>query len=188
MDTNKIKVQRAHSTLLMFGIFSIVMLFAGLTSAYIVSKGSLGSSWDVIKLPTIFLISTLLIFGSTFSAWLAIKECIKDNVVVFKKWLLLTIILGFGFGICQFFGWTQLVNEGKYLSGNNVSASYIYVLTVTHLVHVLGGVIALLVIYFRALSNHYSGNNFHSVKLAIRFWHFLSFLWLYLFLFLSFLM
>ena len=188
METSKLKVKRAHSSLLMFGIFSIVMLFAGLTSAYIVSKGSLGSSWDVIKLPTVFLISTLLIFGSSFFAWLAIKECIKDNMIVFKKWLVLTIFFGVSFGVCQFFGWSQLVSEGKYLSGNNVSASYIYLLTVTHLAHVFGGIIALLFIYFRAINNRYSSNNFHPVKLAIRFWHFLALLWLYLFLFLTFLM
>ena len=48
------KIYKAHNNLLLIAMFSIIMLFAGLTSAYIVSKGSLGLKWDYISMPTMF--------------------------------------------------------------------------------------------------------------------------------------
>ena len=50
----KFRKQSAQNTLLMIGMFSVIMLFAGLTSAYIVSKGGLGGKWDYIVLPNMF--------------------------------------------------------------------------------------------------------------------------------------
>ena len=185
MEDYKIKNEKAQSSLLMFGMFSVVMLFAGFTSAYIVSKGSLGSSWKDIILPTSFYISTFLILVSSVSAMLLMRYCKKGNIVILNRLLLCTILLGFSFGISQFFGWRELVNQGDYLSGNNVSSSYIYVLTITHLIHIIGGLIVLLVVYVRSVSNVYNAGNFHGLKLAMRFWHFLGFLWIYLFLFIN---
>lgn len=187
MNDYKIKIEKANSSLLMFGIFSVVMLFAGLTSAYIVSKGSLGSSWDNIILPSAFYISTTLIVISSFSASLSISYCKKNNLLMLNRLLLITILLGFSFAICQFFGWRELVDMGKYLSGNNVSSSYLYILTIVHLVHIIGGLAALLYVYIRSLSNIYNSSSFHGIKLAMRFWHFLGLLWIYLVFFISFL-
>ena len=60
------KIYKAHNNLLLIAMYSIIMLFAGLTSAYIVSKGALGSNWDIITLPTMFYISTAVIIISSF--------------------------------------------------------------------------------------------------------------------------
>ena len=67
-DSSRLKTHKAHRTLLMISMFSIIMLFAGLTSAYIVSKGALGSNWDIITLPIMFYISTAMIIISSFLA------------------------------------------------------------------------------------------------------------------------
>ena len=186
MEDYKIKNEKAQTALLMYGMFSVVMLFAGFTSAYIVSKGSLGSSWQDIILPTSFYRSTFFILASSTSAILLIRYCKQGNILMLNRLLLCTILLGFAFGFSQFLGWRELVNQGNYLSGNNVSSSYIYVLTITHLIHVIGGLLVLLVVYSRSLSNVYNSSNFHGLKLAMRFWHFLGFLWIYLFLFINF--
>ena len=178
------KIQKARNTLLMIAMFSVVMLFAGLTSAYIVSKGALGSKWDYIDLPNMFYVSTMMILISGVFAYKALNYCKSNNFNKITRSLFFTILFGLLFSLFQFLGWNSLVDTGKFLSGNNVASSYIYILTWTHLAHFLGGIIALLIVFFRSLSHKYHIDNFHAVQLTIRFWHFLGFLWVYLFLFL----
>ena len=180
------KIHKAHDTLLLIAMFSIVMLFAGLTSAYIVSKGALGSKWDVILLPNAFYISTLMIALSSFFGYRAQYYCKVDHFKMITRSLILTIFFGLAFSLFQFLGWKSLVESGRFISGNNVASSYLYVLTLTHIVHLLGGLIFLFIAFFNSLRKKYTLNNFHSLKLIIRFWHFLGLLWLYLFLFLLF--
>ncbi|MAZ57996.1 MAG: cytochrome oxidase subunit III [Flavobacteriales bacterium] len=180
----KFKRQSAQNTLLMIGMFSIIMLFAGLTSAYIVSKGALGVKWDYIVLPNMFYYSTVMILASSMFGHFSVKFCKSDNSNMLKRFLSLTILCGLLFFVFQILGWKDLVDNGKFLSGNNVASSYLYVLTLTHFVHVVGGVVALLVIFFQSINNQYNAHNFHGLQLGIRFWHFLAGLWIYLFLFL----
>ena len=153
--SSSLKIQKAHRTLLMIAMFSIVMLFAGLTSAYIVSKGALGDKWDMIILPTMFYWSTGMIIISSIFA--------------------------------QILGWYNLVNSGKFLAGNNVASSYLYVITFTHLGHLIGGLVALLIAFIKSINKKYNSSNLNGLRLIIRFWHFLGILWIYLFLFLLFL-
>ena len=180
------KIKDAHQTLLMYGMFSIIMLFAGLTSAYIVSKKGLGSQWDDIILPNEFYISTLMICISSFFAHFALNYITSDNFKMLTKSLFLTILFGALFFLLQVLGWYALVKNGKFLSGNNVASSYLYVLTLTHIIHFIGGFIPLVVVYVRSIRRQYTSSNFNGVKLVVRFWHFLTILWLYLFLFLLF--
>lgn len=182
----KFKRQSAQKNLLMYGMFSIIMLFAGLTSAYIVSKGHLLElgKWDYIVLPNMFYYSTLMILISSLFGHFSIKFCKSDNSSMLKRFLSLTILCGLLFFTFQILGWKDLVDNGKFLSGNNVASSYLYVLTLAHFAHVVGGLIALLVILFQSINNKYNAHNFHGLQLGIRFWHFLAGLWIYLFLFL----
>lgn len=185
MDNNsKLRTEKAHQTLLMISMFSVVMLFAGLTSAYIVSKGALGSKWDYIAMPSMFYMSTFTILISSFFGYMSINYCKSDTFSKLTQSLFLTIIFGFFFALFQFFGWKELVAAGKFLSGNNVASSYIYIFTIAHLVHLIGGLIALIVVFFRSRKKRYSSQNYNGLKLTIRFWHFLGFLWIYLFVFL----
>jgi len=181
---SNIKIQKAHKTLLMIGMFSIVMLFAGLTSAYIVSKGSLASKWDYINLPEMFYISTFFIIVSSFFAEKSVTYAKQNNFKLITRCLLFAILLGFLFTLFQFFGWSDLINNGKFFTGNNVASSYIYVLTFTHIFHLLAGIIVLLVGLFQAYKKKYNSKNLHGLKLSVRFWHFLTVLWVYIFLFL----
>ena len=185
MNSNP-KIEKAHRTLLMIGMFSVVMLFAGLTSAYIVSKGSLGSKWDIIILPYMFYISTAMILISSFFGYFATKNSFDNNPNMITKSLLFTIIFGVLFFVFQILGWNSLTNDGKFLSGNNVASSYLYVLTFAHLLHLIGGLIALIIVYIKSIQKKYNSENNNGLILAIRFWHFLAILWIYLLLFLVF--
>ena len=183
-DNSKQRIHNAHQSLLLISMFSVVMLFAGLTSAYIVSKGSLGSKWDIIILPNMFYFSTCAIIISSVFGYFSIQYCKKDNLGKIKTSLFWTIFFGVFFAFFQFFGWKELVDAGKFLSGNNVASSYIYIFTIAHLVHLLGGMLALIIAFFRSQQKRYHSKDFNGLKLTIRFWHFLGVLWLYLFAFL----
>ena len=146
-----IKIQKAHRTLLMIGMFSVVMLFAGLTSAYIVSKGGLGSKWDAIILPNMFYFSTAMILVSSVCGHYSVKFARVDNFKMITRLLLLTILFGGLFLLFQLLAWSDLVNDGKFFSGNNLAASYLYVLTATHLIHLIGGLISLIVAFLNSI-------------------------------------
>ncbi len=178
------KIKKAHNTLLMIAMFSVIMLFAGLTSAYIVSKGALGMSWDAISLPVPFYISTVIVILSSICAQRVIHHVKSNNFDMIQLYLLFTLLLGLSFFLSQFSGWKSLVNLGKFLSGNNVASSYLYVFTIAHMLHLLGGLTFVIIAFLKSRYKHYNSNNLHSIKLIVKFWHFLGILWIYLFLFL----
>ena len=104
VENSNIKIQKAKSSLLLIGMFSVVMLFAGLTSAYIVSKGALGSSWDVIQLPKMFYFSTMTIIMSSIFGYFSLSYCREDNFLMVSRYLLFTILFGVFFFLFQILG------------------------------------------------------------------------------------
>ena len=71
-------------------------------------------------------------------------------------------------------------------SQQNSSGSFIFVFTLVHLLHWLGGAIALIVMFIKGLRLRYSADNYLGMTLGSTYWHFLGILWLYLYLFLIF--
>lgn len=126
------KVARSKTMLLYVGIFSIVMLFAGLTSAYLVTMG--GGYWVEIKLPSAFYISTIIIILSSLTYWWAMKQLKIDRVNLYRNGLTITLILGLLFAYFQFKAWGELVEKGNYVSGDigNVKGEYGVDYTITY--------------------------------------------------------
>ncbi len=170
--------------LLWIGIASIVMFFAGLTSAYVVRKPQ--GNWIDFVLPDWFLFSTITIVLSSVCLFMA-KRRIK-NKHTSSKFIIYTLILGIIFSCFQFQGWQELINQGVYLTGigSNVSGSFLYVITLAHLAHLIGGLVALAVTIINNQRGKYSSENFLGFELAAIYWHFLGLLWVYLFFFLKF--
>ena len=115
---------RAKTMLLYVGIFSIVMLFAAFTSAYIVSMGN--GFWVNIRMPKAFYYSTITILVSSATIWWAVKSIKTNNESAFKIGLVLTFILGLTFAYFQFQGWQELIKIGNYASGDigNLKGEY----------------------------------------------------------------
>jgi cytochrome c oxidase subunit 3 len=166
------------------GLGSIVMMFAGLTSAYIVKKSQ--ASWLEFELPNVFIISTVVILLSSFTVQMAVKKQKEQNVNQYKGFLSVTAILGVLFIILQIQGFKMLEANSIALIGarSNSAASFLFVITGLHLLHVLGGIIALIWINFKALSAKNNENNDLPVKLVSNYWHFVDILWVYIFVFL----
>ena len=139
----KKKHRRARKMMLLFSLLSITMTFAGLTSAYIVSKSR--PDWLVdFQLPDYFLSSTLIIVLSSISMWLAKKNIKRDEFSKTSLWIGITFLLSILFVISQFLGFQELISKGYYFTGaqSTVTTSFLYVLSMLHLAHVLAGIIA----------------------------------------------
>ena len=177
--------KNSSKQMLWIGMAGITMFFAGLTSAYIVRKAE--GNWTEFILPEWFWYSTITIALSSVVLILA-KQKIKKDKSVFSL-VLSVFMLGLLFSFFQLNGWKELTNQGIYLTGegSNVSGSFLYVLTLSHLVHLIGGLIALLVTAINAKRKKYSAENYLGLEITSIYWHFLSILWIYLFFFLKYL-
>ncbi len=182
----KIAERKAAKPLLWIGIVSIVMLFAGLTSAYVVRANN--GNWTVFKLPDIILISTALIVTSSLTMFAAQQAIKKNNFKLTTLALFITLALGIGFFFTQIAGWRELTSQRIYFMGkaSNASGSFLYLIALVHLLHMVGGLIALTVSLIKTLLKKYSSADYLGIELTAIYWHFLDLLWVYLFLFLYF--
>jgi len=170
--------------LLWVGMVSIVMLFAGLTSAIIVRRAE--ANWMLFEFPQAFYISTILIIISSLTLIYAVISAKADNYAGIKTGLGLTLLLGIGFVFAQFTAYGELIDAGVFLAGaqSNPSGSFMYVLTGLHLAHLFGGIIVLIFVFVKSLLLKYNSENLLGLQLCSIYWHFLDVLWIYLFLFL----
>ncbi len=114
-------------------------------------------------------------------AYISHKRGVEKN---YKTAITLTCFLGLAFLICQYAGWLVLKDNGVYINGNP-AGSFVYVISMVHGVHILGGLIALLVVTFRAYTKPFNQKQSAGLGLITTYWHFVDFLWLYLFIFIQ---
>lgn len=182
--TQKEKNDRAKKMMLWFGIVSLLMGFAGWTSAYIVSSSR--EDWlQDFTLPTAFFTSTLVIIISSVTYHFAKKSEAEKHHSRATTLLLVTLALGILFIGLQFYGFSQMIGQGYYFTGptSSITLSYVFLIAVVHIVHVVAGIISLLVVIYRQRKGKYAGGELLGMELGITFWHFLGALWLYLILF-----
>lgn len=178
------KTSRAKKMMLWFGIVSLLMSFAGWTSAYIVSS----SREDWLKdyqLPGAFWVSTAIILCSSITYWLAKRSVSRNAQSRGTLWLGVTLVLGIAFVISQFRGFSEMIALGYYFTGptSNITLSYIFLIAAVHILHVAAGLISLLVVLYRQVRGSYGPGRMLGMELGITFWHFLDALWIYLILF-----
>jgi len=162
---------------------SIVMMFAGLTSAYIVKKSQ--SNWLEFSLPLVFWYSTAVILASSLTIHLSQKAFKAREMSQYRNLLTITAILGVLFLLLQIMGFANLEARNIPLFGikSNSATSFLGVITILHMLHVIGGVIAILVIFIRAFSSKIKNYNSLSIDMISTYWHFVDVLWIYLFIF-----
>jgi cytochrome c oxidase subunit III len=170
-----------HKFTLWVGIGSLLMMFAGLTSAYIVKRNL--ANWQAFDLPQFFWYSTVAIVLSSVTIFLAEKAFKQREMRKYRSLVIATLILGVLFIVFQLLGFQQLYAKEITLTGN-VSYSFMYVIICMHAAHVVGGLIALLVLFAKAFSKKTRNYNSVPVELVSTYWHFVDVLWIYLLLFL----
>lgn len=169
---------------------TIIMAFAGLTSAFIVRKGA--GDWTMYKIPSVFFVSTLIILLSSVSLQWAYHSYKKENYTKHRTAILTTILLGLVFVALQYIGWKQLSNTGIRLQGNP-SGAFFYVISGFHALHVAGGLVILFVFLIKSftfkepvkrLLEEVNPERMIGHKLMLTYWHFVGILWIYLYGFL----
>ena len=194
----EVKTSKAKKMMLWFGLISITMTFAGLTSAFIVSSSR--PDWlESFVLPFWFTISTISILLSSVFFQLAkyrldqyVRVSLPENINIYLHrnnvniFLGLTILMAIIFIIAQFLGFEDIISQGYYFTGpeSSVTTSYIYVLVFLHLAHLFAGIIVLTVVTAKFNRQKYEKNKL-GFEMALIFWHFLGALWIYLFFFIK---
>ena len=170
--------------LLAIAIGSMVMLFAGLTSAYVVRHGE--GNWQSLTLPFQFYLSTAVILISSLTMNLALAKIKKNDYKASSTFLLYTFGLGLIFLGLQFSGWSNMIGSGVFFTGKNANASgsFFYMLTALHAAHIIGGFVALAITAYNSKKGNYSSERYLGIRLCSIYWHFLDILWIYLFIFL----
>ena len=185
--TDRHKEARAKKMMLWFGIISMAMMFAGLTSAYVVSKSRPDWITD-LQMPSSFIWSTVVIFLSSLTMILAEKAVNKDDRKQATMGLWATLALSAIFIYLQFQSFSELISDGFYFTGSEstVTTSFIYVVVLSHLAHLAGGIIVLLVLIYNHFKQKYYPGQTLGLELGATYWHFVDGLWIYLFFFLYF--
>lgn len=160
---------------------SVVMVFAGLTSAYIVRQSE--GNWLDYDLPEIFWFTSGIAVLSSLTLHWAYYSARKDNFSNLKIGMVLTVLLGIGFLVGQWYSWVAMVDREVFFVGNP-SGSFLYVFTGLHAAHLISGVIFLIIVLISTFRMKVHSQAMISMEMATTYWHFLGGLWLYLFMFL----
>lgn len=167
-------------------IVSIVMLFAALTSAYIVRRAE--GNWLEFEMPPIFWINTCILLLSSVSMQWAYSAAKKDNLEILKIAIGITTLLGISFLVGQYWSWGELVKSKVFFGGStsNPAGSFLYVLTGLHAFHLISGVIFLIIVLRATFTYKVHSKRLTQIEMCATYWHFLDILWVYLFIFLLF--
>ena len=227
--------KKVYKPLMWIAIASIVMLFAGFSSGYIVSQAD--ALWLKVFLPDEFRISSVIIILSSITFYIGQRSMAKNKIALAKSMIGLTLVLGILFIVFQMKGYKKLNEKGNFFSNGKValviekgvygtdyillkngieltqkdgqfydpmdsgflkpienldfekanrSAMYIFALSGIHIAHLIGGLLSLLYVFIKTLRNRYSPDDYLGMQVSSIYWHFLDFLWLYLFAFLTF--
>jgi cytochrome c oxidase subunit 3 len=182
--TDEAKIHRAKKMMLWFGIISLSMSFAGITSGYVVSKERPDWLTD-FEIPQAFIISLVVILLSSITVHFAKISVQRENNKNGMILLVSTLVLGIIFVYLQFLGFSQIIENGYYFTGSEstITTSFIYLVVLMHLAHIGAGLLSLIVVIYNHYKLKYIKGKTLGIELAATFWHFVDILWIYLFLF-----
>ena len=169
-----------HKFTMWVAIGSIVMMFAGLTSAFIVKSNQVG--WKTISIPQVFWISTAVIITSSITLQMALRSFKQREMNRYRPLIAVTLLLGVAFLFLQWMGFQQLWEQKITFRGSG-AGQFLYVIFGLHALHVLGGIIALIVMFIKAFAGKVKLYSSVPVEVMATYWHFVDLLWLYLLVF-----
>jgi len=169
-----------HKFTLWVGLGSVIMMFAGLTSAYIVKRDQ--PNWITFKMPITFWYSTAAILLSSLTIQISQVSFKNREMGKYRRMLTLTAVLGILFIVLQLIGFSQLWKTGVQLRGAG-AGQFLYIIFGLHGIHVIGGIVALLSMFIKAFSKHTRNYNHVPIEIVSTYWHFVDILWVYLFVF-----
>jgi len=175
---------KARKFLMWLFIISSFMMFAALTSGFIVYTEGNAERGIKVLLPKAFMYSTLIIIVSSITMHLAYLSAQKLQFGKQKLFIALTILLAIAFFYSQFSAWQVLYESGAYFVNYNASQSFIYVFSGAHLLHIIAGIFMLIYALIGKIRNIPQVRNVFRMEVTSIFWHFIDILWIYLYVFL----
>lgn len=163
-------------------ILSVTMIFASLTSAYIVKKSE--GNWLIFQFPISFIYTSVIIVLSSITMHVAYLGAKKNNLLAVRIGLIITAVLAIAFSVGQYLSWNELVAQDVFFVGNP-AGSFIYIFTGLHVAHLVGGLIYLTIVLASSYRYQVHSKNLLSIEMCATYWHFLGGLWLYLYVFLT---
>lgn len=190
MKKEKYRIEPAKLNIWLFMLASS-MLFAAFVSAFIVHQpdAMAKNTWTIFELPVYFMYSVVTIMISSATMFIAWRAAKNDELSLSKTMTLATLGLGILFGYFQIMGWQQMVSMGLTFVNakpEDISASYVWVITALHALHVIGGIVLLAVLFIRSLQYKVHKKQMTLMSVTHTYWHFVGLLWIYLYLFLYF--
>ncbi len=183
-----------HKFAMWLALGSIAMMFAGLTSAYMVRMAQ--GNWRMFHMPVVFTISTVVILLSSVTMVIGLRAFKARRIPLYRTMITTTLLLGIAFGVLQAIGFYDLylvpqaltLENGKTIMqtvrvNGNPSESFLFIIFGLHLAHILGGIVALLIVFLRAYRKRVKIYNSTGLEIVGTYWHFVDVLWIYLFLF-----
>lgn len=170
-----------HKFTLWVAIASILMMFAGLTSAFIVKSNLAG--WRDIRVPQIFWVSTAVIAVSSVTIQMALRAFRQREMRSYRWLMCLTLVLGIVFVVLQWLGFMDLWEQNIRFTGASGAGQFLYVIFGLHALHVVGGIVALIILFVKAFLGHTKLYSSVPVEVAAIYWHFVDILWIYLLVF-----
>lgn len=168
-----------HKFTLWVAMGSLIMMFAGLTSAFIVKSNQAG--WKPVTLPTVCWFSTVAIVMSSATVYLAVRAARGQQMSTYRLWMVATLLLGIGFCWLQWKGFNSLWAQQITFRGAG-AGQFLYVIFGLHVLHVIGGIIALPIIVSKTFFGKKEINQV-SAEIIATYWHFVDLLWIYLLVF-----
>jgi len=182
VSENQRKKLHPHKFTLWIAIASILMMFAGLTSAFIVKSNLVG--WRNIDMPKVFWASTAAIVSSSIAIQMALRAFRQRDMRLYRSLILVTLLLGVAFVVLQWFGFKDLWDQQQITwKGTSGAGQFLYVIFGLHALHVIGGVIELVVLFIKAFFGKTKVYSPVSTEVAATYWHFVDLLWIYLLVF-----
>lgn len=174
------KKMHPHKFTMWVAIGSIVMMFAGLTSAFIVKSNQ--TNWKTVSLPQAFWISTAVIVMSSITLQMALRSFKNREMSRYRSLIGITLLLGIAFVVLQWVGFGGLWAQQVTFKGSG-AGQFLYVIFGLHAIHVIGGIIVLLVMFIKAFVGRTKLYSSVPVEVAAIYWHFVDLLWIYLLFF-----
>ena len=167
-----------HKFTLWIAIGSIIMMFAGLTSAYIIKSNQ--ANWQEIITPKVFWYSTATILLSSVTIQMALRSFKQREMNRYRKLMAVTVIFGAAFIVLQVIGFQQLWNSGIQFKGVAGAGQFLYVIFGLHALHVLGGIVTLIVMLLKAFFGNTKTYSSTGIEVAAIYWHFVDVIWIFL--------
>jgi cytochrome c oxidase subunit III len=165
---------------LIFAMIPITIFFAAIVFVYLAHEMRKG--WTPIAMPSAIMFSTLVLIISSISLEMARKSLKLKLLENFKRWVMLSTVLGITFFATQLIAWKQLMAKGVYVEATNPHATFFYVLTSAHALHLSVGLIGLCYVLFGAIYYRFNAERRNAVDVTTVYWHFMDGLWIFLFL------